>query len=68
VKEDDKEIRKFYDPTAIPYNPKNVNRDKQKGFDTVADLINGDWILPEYETQRPAGAYVVDIDPVNTMV
>jgi hypothetical protein len=68
VKEDDKEIRKFYDPTAIPYNPKNANRDKQKGFDTVADLINGDWILPEYETQRPAGAYVVDTDPVNTMV
>lgn len=68
VPKGDKEIRKFYDPTAIPYNPKNENREKQKGFDTVADLINGDWILPEYETQRPAGAYVVDIDPVNTMV
>lgn len=67
VPKGDKTIRKFYDPTTIPYNPKNENRDKQKGFDTVADLINGDWILPEYETQRPAGAYVVDTDPVNTM-
>lgn len=67
VPKNDKTIRKFYDPTVIPYNPKNSNRDKQKGFDTVADLINGDWILPEYETQRPAGAYVVDTDPVNTM-
>lgn len=67
VPKKDKTIRKFYDPTTIPYNPKNANRDKQKGFDTVADLINGDWVLPDYETQRPAGAYVVDTDPVNTM-
>lgn len=68
VPKNDKIIRKFYDPTKIPYNPKNANRDKQQGYNTVADLINGDWILPEYETQRPAGAYVVDVDPVNTMV
>lgn len=64
----DKTLRKYYDPTKIPYNPKNANRDKLKGYDTVADMINGDWVIPEYETQRPAGAYLVDIDPVNTMV
>lgn len=63
-----KEIRKAYDATKIPYNPNNKNRNKMKGYDTVADAINGDWELPLYEPQRPAGAYLVDTDPVNTMV
>lgn len=65
---DDKNYRKYYDATKIPYNPGNKNREKLKGYDTVADLINGDWTLPAYETQRPAGVYVVDTEPVNTMV
>ena len=65
---EDKSLRKYYDPTKIPYNPGNKNRDKLKGYDTVADMINGDWELPHYEMQRPGGAYLVDIDPVNTMV
>ena len=65
---DEKSIRKYYDSTAIPYNPGNKDRDKLKGYNTVADLINNDWILPEYEPQRPAGAYLVDTAPVNTMV
>ena len=64
----EKYLRKYYDATKIPYNPKNANRDKLKGYDTVADMINGDWEIPYYETQRPGGAYLVDIDPVNTMV
>ena len=64
----EKSIRKKYDATKIPYNPGNENRDKLKGYDTVADLINGDWTFPEYEVQRPAGAYIVDTNPVNTMV
>lgn len=63
-----KQDRKAYDATKIPYNKGNKNREKQKGFDTVADLINGDWEFPLYEPQRPGGAYVVDTDPVNTMV
>ena len=63
----DKKLRKYYDATKIPYNPNGENRDKQD-YNTVADLINNDWVIPEYETQRPAGAYIVDIDPVNTMV
>lgn len=61
-------LRKWFDPRHIPYNPGNANRDKLKGFDTVADLVNGDWELPLYEVQRPAGAYIVDGAPVNTMV
>lgn len=60
-------LRKRYDATKIPYNPKNENRNKLKNYDTVADMINGDWELPEYEPQRPAGAYLVDTEPVNTI-
>lgn len=63
-----KGLRKFYNATMIPYNPDNKDRDKLKGYDTVADLINGDWQLPAYEPQRPGGAYLVDTAPVNTMV
>lgn len=37
-------------------------------FDTVADLINNEWEMPDYEVHRPAGAYIVDTAPVNTMV
>lgn len=65
---DDKRVRIRYEASKIPYNPGNKNREKQKGYDTVADLINGDWEFPEYEVQRPAGAYIVDVEPINTMV
>lgn len=64
----EKSLRKFFDARQIPYNPGNTSREKLRGFATVADLINEDWDLPPYETQRPAGAYVVDTAPVNTMV
>lgn len=68
-------LRKRYDTTKIPYNPGGNNRDKLGAtndgstvYKNVSDLIRGDWELPEYETQRPAGAYMVDTAPVNTMV
>jgi len=69
---DQKEIRVPVDVRKIEYNPvddtKNrKDRDKQP-YDTVAELINNDWEFPEYEVQRPAGAYLVDTAPVNTMV
>ncbi|MFC4506581.1 MULTISPECIES: type IV secretory system conjugative DNA transfer family protein [Streptomyces] len=69
---DDKMLRQKYDTTRIPYNPDGKNRDKL-GFEsdtykTVAHLIKEDWTFPAYEVQRPAGAYVVDTAPVNTMV
>jgi len=64
-----KDIRKYYDTTKIPYNPGGKDRTKQGGsYDTVAEMINNSWMLPEYEPQRPAGAYIVDTEPVNTMV
>lgn len=65
---DDKRIRKYYDATQIPYNPDGKDRTKQGGkHKTVADMINADWTFPEYEPQRPAGAYLVDTEPVNTI-
>lgn len=63
-----KNIRKYYDATKIPYNPDGSNRDKLGKYATWADLINKDWEFPLYEPQRPAGAYIVDTAPVNTMV
>lgn len=69
---DDKALRQTYDTTRIPYNPAGLNRDKlgfgSDTYKTVADLIKEDWTFPAYEVQRPAGAYVVDTAPVNTMV
>lgn len=69
---DEKEIRRPVDVRKIDYNPIDAsgNRsfmDKQP-YDTVAELIDNDWEIPEYEVQRPAGAYLVDTAPVNTMV
>ena len=64
----EKKLQKKYDTSTIPYNPDGSDRDKLGKYKTVADLINADWTLPEYETQRPGGAYIVDTAPVNTMV
>ena len=66
---DNKAYRKYYDATSIEYNPDGKERTKQGGtWKTVADMINHDWSFPLYETQRPGGAYLVDTEPVNTMV
>ncbi len=62
------EYRIFFDPKDIKYNPDDENRDKLKGAKTVADMINKYWEFPDYEPQRPAGAYIVDTAPVNTML
>ncbi|MET9711947.1 type IV secretory system conjugative DNA transfer family protein [Nocardiopsis alba] len=64
----DKSLRKRFDTTRIPYNPDGKDREKLGRYKTVADMINDDWTFPEYEVQRPAGAYIVDTAPVNTMV
>ena len=65
---DNKKLRRRLDPRNVPYNPGNANRDKLKGFNTLADLVNGEWELPSYEPQRPAGVYYVDTAPANTMI
>ena len=69
---DTKKARKYvrlrYTTDDIEYNPGNKNRLRQRDADTVADMINKYWTLPSYEPQRPAGAYLVDTEPSNTMV
>lgn len=60
-------FRVYFDTPDIPYNPGNENLDKLKDYDTVAELINGDWTFPIYEPQRPGGVYIVDTAPVNTI-
>lgn len=62
------EFRKFYSPDNIPYNEDGKNREKLGKFKTLNDLIKSDWTFPYYETQRPAGGYIVDTAAVNTMV
>lgn len=74
----EKDIRAPYDVRKIPYNPPAEGQEKKKKpqrvdrdkgpYDTVADFINHDWELPDYEVQRPGGAYLVDTQPTNTMV
>ncbi len=64
----DKIYWKKWNVTDIPYNPGGEDRDKLGSYDTVADLINDDWVFPDYEVQRPGGVYLVDTAPVNTMV
>lgn len=64
----DASLRLKYDTTTIPYNKDGKYYDKYGTYATVDALINDDWTFPEYEVQRPAGAYIVDSAPVNTMV
>ena len=63
-----KEYKVYRDLTKIPYNVDNNNRDKTPDCDSVADLVNKTWFLPDYETQTPAGAYIVDTAPVHCLV
>lgn len=59
-------LRHRYDADKLLYNPsQKYGKSKEK---TVAEKINKDWYMPEYEVQRPAGMYVVDTEPNNTMV
>ncbi len=61
------QIRKYFDPKKIAYNPNRKNREKLP-YDTWADVINNDWELPWYEPQQPSGVYMVDTRPVNTLI
>lgn len=64
----DKKLRVFFDASTAPYNPGGEDREKHGKQDTIAQHINEEWTFPLYEPQRPAGIYVVDVAPVNTMV
>lgn len=68
----EKAIRKAIDVKNIEYNEVDDSGNRKSmdklGYDKVVEMINDDWEFPEYEVQRPAGAYLVDTAPVNTMV
>lgn len=61
-----KRVRHWYDATKLDYNSKH--KFGKLKYDTLADLINNDWYMPDYEVQRPGGVYIVDSSPSNTMV
>lgn len=67
-----KDIRTPIDVRKLDYNKVDESgsrRDRDKlEYDTIADVINNDWEFKEHEVQRPAGFYMVDTAPVNTMV
>lgn len=50
------DYRKTFDVRKVPYNPGKKTYGKLP-YETAADLINGVWEYPDYEVQRPAGAY-----------
>lgn len=64
----EKALRLRFDARKVAYNPGGKNRDKAGKQDNLAAFINEGWEFPEYEPQRPAGIYMVDEAPVNTMV
>lgn len=66
--QDGQRLRKRFDMTLIPYKPDAIARERLGDYTTLAELIKDDWTFPGYEVQRPAGAYIVDTAPVNTMV
>lgn len=63
-----KNLRTFFNPEKVKYNPGGENREKYGKAATLAQHINEEWTLPDYEPQRPAGVYIVDPAPVNTMM
>lgn len=50
------------DATKYPYDKKDGR------IRTLADAINEDWYMPDYEFLRPMGAYFVETNSVHTLV
>lgn len=77
IKPDNKVGFKFYNAKKLPYGlgedrPFTREVSNDKGFKekllTMYDVMAKDWEIPDYETQRPSGAYLVDTNPVNNLV
>lgn len=51
----------------VLHSPKKLIVDGTKNL-TLAEYINENWFVPEYETQVPSGAYLVDDSPINVLV
>lgn len=69
---------KFFDPKRTLNGSKRADRPfvrkikvddgEEKEIKTYRDLMMYDWEIPDYEMQRPGGGYLVDTNPVNTLV
>lgn len=58
----------FLNTKGVAYNPDGRNRDKLGKYNTIRDMIKADWTLPSYEMARPAGAFLCDTAPLNTLL
>jgi len=56
----DKKLQKLHNPKKL-----YVNEAQQQ---TMSDYIKENWYIPDYETQKPSGAYLVDESPINVMI
>lgn len=70
---DNKVGYKFFQAKNLDYSTSDDRPRQQKAEDgsdikTVYDLMEKDWEIPDYETQRPSGVYLADTNPVNTLV
>lgn len=59
----DKKQHIAYDPFKIPYQTLDNGKVKSLG-----EFIKKDWYIPKYETQRPAGVFFVETNPINSFV
>lgn len=64
-----RKTEQWFNPKKLKYNPKGKSFEKRhRKYKTVAELINKTWTIPDYESTRPAGVYVVDTSNSNTML
>lgn len=73
----DKPLRKILDMQGlrelsekdVPIDARKYNYDEKDGrIRTLADAINEDWFMPDYEILRPMGAYFIETNSVHTLV
>lgn len=73
----DKPLRKILDMQGlrelsekeVPIDARKYNYDEKDGrVRTLADAINEDWFMPDYEILRPMGAYFIETNSVHTLV
>lgn len=62
IKDKKSQKEKTIDPFKLKYK-----KNKKGKWITVGDFIKEDWYIPEYENQRPTGAFFVETSAVNTI-
>ena len=56
----EKKLQKLHNPKKLYVN--------EAEKETLAQYIEKNWYVPDYETQKPSGAYLVDDSPINVMI